>query len=155
MKKIVLLLFVFFSSLIADEAIKKVVFDFTSGDLKTFEKKILSGIVHQKNYYEGNLQELEVAVVIHGDAYKLFVKNLQNTQYKDDADLKAKQNDYAKRLGSLVDTYEVEFYMCEVGRKAKKLAKDDIYSFMNYVPNSTIGLINKQSEGYAYIPIAR
>lgn len=155
MKKIIVLLFAFITSIMADEAVKKVVFDFTSGDLSVFEKKILSGIVHQKNYYEGKLQELQVAVVIHGDAYKLFVKNLQNTQYKNDAALAAKQSEYAKRLESLTDTYEVEFYMCEVGRKAKKLEKNDIYSFMNYVPNSTIGLINKQSEGYAYIPIAR
>lgn len=155
MKKIVVLLFVLFVSLLAEEGTKKVVFDFTSGDPKVFEKKILSGIVHQKNHYEGKLQELAVAVVIHRDAYKFFVKNLQNSPYKQDAVLAAKQNEYATRLQSLTDTYDVEFFMCEVGRKAHKLDKADLYGFVNFVPNSTIGLIDKQNDGYAYVPINR
>ncbi|MDH4944460.1 DsrE family protein [Sulfurimonas sp. C5] len=155
MKKFVVLLFLFVTSLLADEATKKVVFDFTSGDLKTFEKKILSGIVHQKNHYEGKLQELEVAVVIHGDAYKFFVKNLPNTLYKKNTALLTKQKEYAKRLISLTDTYGVDFFMCEVGRKANKLDKKDLYEFVQFVPNSTIGLIDKQSDGYAYVPISR
>jgi intracellular sulfur oxidation DsrE/DsrF family protein len=120
-----------------------------------FEKKVLSGIAHQKGYYEGKLQELEVAVVIHGDAYKFFVKNLTNTEYKNDKALLAKHAEYEKRLGALAETYEVSIYMCEVGRKAHTLDKKDIYSFVEYVPNSTIGLIDQQNDGAAYVPIAK
>ncbi len=154
MRKI-LLFFVLLSSLIAEEGVKKVVFDLTTGDPKVFEKKILSGIAHQKAHYEGKLQELEVAVVIHGGAYKFFVKELQKTEYKNDTELVKKHADFAKRLASLVDTYEVSVYMCEVGRKGHKLDKNNIYDYVEYVPNSTIGLIDKQNEGYAYIPIER
>lgn len=154
MKKL-FLFFALISSLIAQEDLKKVVFDLTSGDPKVFEKKVLSGIAYQKAHYESKLQELEVAIVIHGDAYKFFVKNLQQTQYKNDKMLLEKQAEYEKRLSSLVDTYEVSIYMCEVGRKAHKLDKKDIYEFVEYVPNSTIGLIDQQNGGAAYIPIEK
>lgn len=154
MKKF-LLFFILLSSLIAEEGVKKVVFDLTTGDPKVFEKKILSGIVHQKSHYEGKLQELEVAIVIHGGAYKFFVKNLQNTEFKNDKELVEKQSELAKRLASLVETYEVSIYMCDIGRRAHKLDKTNIYDYVEFVPNSTIGLIDKQNEGYAYIPIER
>ena len=65
------------------------------------------------------------------------------------------QKEYEQRLRSLVETYEVAIYMCEVGRKAHKLDKKDIYEFVDYVPNSTIGLIDQQNDGAAYIPIAK
>lgn len=154
MKKL-FLIFVLISSLVAEESVKKVVFDLTTGDPKVFEKKILSGIVHQKGHYESKLQELGVAIVIHGDAYKFFVKNLKNTEYKNDKALLKKQKEYEQRLSSLVETYEVGIYMCEVGRKAHKLDKKDIYEFVDYVPNSTIGLIDQQNDGAAYVPIAK
>jgi len=37
--------------------------------------------------------------------------------------------------------------------KKKKLDRKDIYDFVEIIPTSTIGLIDKQSEGFAYIPI--
>jgi uncharacterized protein len=154
MKKLFLLL-TLFTSLIAGESVKKVVFDLTTGDPAVFEKKVLSGIVRQKIYYEGKLQELKVAVVIHGDAYKFFVKNLQNTEYKDDKVLLEKHDEYMKRLTTLADTYEVSIYMCDVGRNKHKLDIQDLYDFVEIIPNSTIGLIEQQNEGYAYVPIAR
>lgn len=103
MKKLLLLL-MFLSTVFAEEGVKQVVFDLTTGDPKVFEKKVLSGIAHQKSHYEGKLQELEVSIVIHGDAYKFFVQNLQNTEYKNDKVLAAKQVEYGKRLSALVDT---------------------------------------------------
>lgn len=154
MKKFLLLL-AFFSFLNAEEGIKKVVFDLTTGDIKVFEKKILSGIAHQKSYYEGKMEELQVAVVIHGDAYKFFVKDVNNSPFKDDKALTKESTQLATRLSSLVDTYNVEFLMCNAGMKSKKITKEDLYSFVQIVPNSTIGLIDKQNEGYAYIPIAK
>lgn len=154
MKKL-LLLITLISSLIAEESVKKVVFDLTTGDPKVFEKKILSGIANQKIYYEGKLQELDVAIVIHGNAYKFFVKNLQNTEYKSDKILLQKHNEYTTRLTSLVDTYDVSVYMCDVGRRKHQLDTKDLYDFVEIVPNSTIGLIEKQNEGYAYVPIER
>ena len=53
----------------------------------------------------------------------------------------------------MVDTYDVKFLMCKAALGRNKLEEKDIYSFVTMVPNSTMGLIDKQNEGYAYIPI--
>jgi len=130
-----------------------VVFDLTTGDIKTFEKKVLSGIANQKGYYEGKLEELEVAVVIHGNAYKFFVKDLTSTTIKKDEQLNKVKNELQKRITTMSQTYGVEFFVCAVGMKNLKLEQNNLYNFVKVVPNSTIGLIDKQNDGFAYIPI--
>lgn len=152
MKKLILLL-AFVGMLQAEEGVNKVVFDLTTSDLQTFEKKVLKGIVAHKAHYEGSLQELEVAVVIHGGAYKFFVKDPANSAFKDDKKLVETHSDLQKRIASMADTYEVTFLMCKAAMPRNKLVEKDIYSFVTLVPNSTIGLIDKQEEGFAYIPI--
>ncbi len=151
--KLVLTMMVLFGFLMADSEEKKMVIDLTTSDVTAFEKKVLSGIVAHKTHYENSLQELEVAVVIHGGAYKYFVKDLDSTVYKDDMKLQKVFGDLKKRVESMSDTYEVEFLMCDVGRKKHKLELDNIADYVIIVPNSTIGLIDKQSEGFAYIPV--
>jgi len=152
MRKILLLL-TLVGMLQADDDIRKVVFDLTTGNIQTFEQKIFKGIVAHKAHYEAQLQELEVAVVIHGDAYKFFVKKPADSAFKDDKKLIEAQPELQKRLTSMAETYEVTFLMCEVGMHKHKLAQKEIYDFVTLVPNSTIGLIDKQHEGFAYIPI--
>ncbi|MDP3301330.1 MAG: DsrE family protein [Sulfuricurvum sp.] len=139
-------------SLHAEEIVHKVVFDLTTGDSKTFEKIILSGIPVQKTHFENKMEELEVAVVIHGEAYRFFVKNLTNTPYKKDTTLSKLQETFLKRLTGSVNTYKVSYFMCESGMKRNKIVKENVYDFVTLVPTSTIGLIEKQNEGYAYIP---
>ncbi len=151
--KILLLLFSFYIFVNAQEAVKKVVFDLTTSDIKTFEKKVLSGIVNQKTHYENKLEELEVAVIIHGDAYKFFIKDLSISAFKNESELVKEQNDLSKRIHTMSDTYNVEFFICEAGMKNLKISKENIYKFLKIVPNATIGLIDKQQDGYAYIPI--
>ena len=140
-------------SLSAQDNSNKVVFDFTNGDTKAFEKKILSGIAFQKGYYESKLEDLEVAVVIHGDAYKFFLKDLSQSKYKNDKDLKEKQIDFAKRIKSLSSMYDVEFLICNSGIKRLKIDKENIYDFVKLVPTSTIALIDKQKDSYSYVPL--
>lgn len=137
----------------AQDAVKKVVFDLTTGDQKKFEQTVLSGIVKNKNHYESIMEELEVAVVIHGDAYKFFVKNLASSPYGKDHELRSLQDSLEKRLRSSVDNYHVKFYICQVGMNHLKIAKENIYDFVTVVPTASIGLIDRQNEGYAYIPI--
>lgn len=152
MRKIVLLL-ALLGMLQADEDVVKVVFDLTTGKVPTFEKKVLKGIAVHKAHYEGQLKELEVAVVIHGDAYKFFVKDPGRSPFSGDKELAKAHGDFEKRIASMAANYEVQFLMCDSGRVANKLEKRDIYDFVKMVPNSTIGLIDKQAEGSAYIPI--
>ena len=154
MKKVLLLL-ALLSFLYGDDGVKKVVFDLTTGDANAFKQKVLSGIANQKSYYAGKLEELKVAVVIHGDAYKFFIKDLGNSPYKNDVTLAKESGEIGQRLSSLANNGEVEFLMCGNGMQQNKIDKTTLYSFVKIVPNATIGLIDKQSEGYVYIPIAK
>lgn len=139
--------------LFAEEGVKQVVFDVKTGNIDTFEKKVLQGIAYHKNHYEGNLEKLDVAVVIHGDAYKFFVKDLKNSPYKNDKKLIAAHDQLAKRLSTMANAYEVEFLMCEATMRTLKIDQSNVYDYVKLTPNSTIGLIDKQNAHYAYIPI--
>ena len=152
MKKIILLLSVLVC-LQAEEGVSKVVIDLTTSSLKAFEKNILKGIVAHKTHYEGKLQELEVAVVIHGGAYRFFVKDIKTSPYKNDKELVEAYEGLKQRIRSMVENYDVEFLMCKAALKREKLDLKDIEGFVTMLPNSTIGLIDKQNDGYAYIPV--
>ena len=153
MKRIVLVLLLGLSVLYPESSSVKVVYDLTTKNVKTFEFKILSAIASNKTYYEGKLKELDVTVVIHAGAYRFFTINPKNSVYKDDKELMENYQTLAKRIKTMSDTYDVEFLMCGVGMRKNKLKAKDIYPFVKVIPNSTIGLIDKQNEGYAYIPI--
>lgn len=148
-----LLILTLTASLLAEDGVKKAVFDLKTGSIETFEKKVLQGIAFHKTHYEGNLEKLDTAVVIHGDAYKFFIKDLKNSPYKNDKKLDAVHDQLSKRITTMSSTYEVEFLMCEATMRALKIDKSNVYDFVKLTPNSTIGLIDKQQEGYAYIPI--
>ena len=151
--KTLLLILALIGILNAQDGVKKVVYDLTTGDVKTLEKRLLSGIAFQKAHYESKFEELEVAVVIHGDSYKFFVKDLAKSSFKGDKNLAVAHAGLSKRIATMSDTYNVEFLMCGVGMKNHKIDKADIFDFVKVVPNSTIGLIDKQDEGFAYIPM--
>ena len=153
MKKIFLLLLSTITILLAQDKTAQVVYDLTTTKMETFERKILKAIVANKAHYEASLTELDVVVVIHGDAYKFFTKNPSNSIYKEDKALVKSYKSLAKRIKSMVENYDVEFLMCKAGMSKRELKTTDIYKFVTIIPNSTIGLIDKQNEGYAYIPV--
>lgn len=153
MKKILLIVSLLFSLLHAEDESAKVVYDLTTKNAAKFEQKILKGIVFNKTLYANQLKELDVAVVIHGGAYRFFVRNLDGTIFKNDKKLQKSYKELKKRIATMADTYDVEFLMCGVGMKRNKLTKQDIVPFVTIIPNSTIGLIKKQNNGYAYIPV--
>jgi len=152
MKKIILLL-AFVGILSASDETAKLVIDLTTSSVAQFEKHILKGLVVHKTHYQNNLKELEVAVVIHGGAYRFFVKDLQSSMFKDDKELSKVYADFKTRIATMFDTYDVEFLMCKAAMKRNKLQDKDIVEFVKLVPTSTIGLIDKQNEGFAYIPV--
>lgn len=153
--KAIIALIMMFGFLFGEDGVHKVVIDLTTADVEVYEKKILSGIVAHKTHYENSLGELEVAVVIHGGGYRFFLKSLHNTVYEGDTALQKKFAEIQTRTAALADTYGVEFLMCDVGRKKHKLSLNNLAPYVKVVPNSTIGLIDKQNEGYAYIPVAK
>ncbi len=152
MKKFILL-FLFIGILNAEDDVAKLVIDLTTSDVAKFEKNILKGIAIHKTHYENSLKELEVAVVIHGGAYRFFVKDLQKTIFKNDKELTKVYSEFKKRIATMSDTYDVEFLMCKAAMKKNKLAEKDIVKFVKIIPTSTIGLIDKQNEGFAYLPV--
>ena len=155
MKKVLSLITLFISLAFAQEGQKAVVFDLTLDNLESFKKKVLSGTVKNITHYQDALEELSVTYVIHGGAYKFFIKDLLATIYKDEKELIGEQKEIFARLKSLAETYEVEFLMCESGMKKNGIDEKNIYKFVKIVPTSTIGLIDKQSEGYVYLPISK
>lgn len=153
MKKFILLLLITMGIAYAEESNAKVVYDLTTKSTADFERRILSAIVKNKSYYEGKLRELDVVLVVHGGAYRFFVKDPANTEYKDDKALMEKYQDLAKRIKTLATTYEVEILLCGAGMPKHKLEQKDMYDFVEIIPNSTIGLIDNQNDGYAYVPV--
>ncbi len=136
-----------------EEESKKVVYNLTTGDIAAIEKSLIGGIISHTTYYQSKLQDLEVRVIIHGDAYKFFMKDLNNTAYAFQPDLVKKKSDLAKRLATLAKQYNVEFFVCEVGVKHRNLQAKAFYPFVSMVHNAAIGLIDAQNDGYAYLPI--
>lgn len=152
MKKILILLSLTLSFLHAESESIKVVYDLTTSNVTKFEKYILKGIVMNSEHYHSQLKELEVSVVIHGGAYKYFVKDLPATSFKNDTNLSKVYTELKKRVATLADTYDVEFLMCRAGMKKNRLIKKDIVEYVTIIPNASIGLIDKQNEGFAYLP---
>jgi len=153
MKRFFLLLLTTITLLLAQDKTAQVVYDLTTTNIETFERKILKAIVANKAHYEASLTELDVVVVIHGDAYKFFTKNPLKSIYKNDKVLTTTYKNLSKRIKSMVENYDVVFLMCKAGMQKRELKSTDIYKFVTIIPNSTIGLIDKQNEGYAYIPV--
>lgn len=151
--KIVWILFAFFGLLFAEGESKKVVLDLTTGDIGTFKQKVLGGIVSHKTHYQNALEELDVAVIIHGDSYKFFLKDIASSKYRSDRVLLKAYPELKKRIASLVENYDVEFLICNSGMKKHGIALEKVDSFVKTVPNAGIGLIDKQNDGYAYIPV--
>ncbi|WP_345986255.1 DsrE family protein [Sulfurimonas sp. HSL-1656] len=151
MKKLFLVLLTALSLSAAENP--KVVIDLTTGDMHTFEQKILKGIVAHKTYFENQLKELDVAVVIHGNAYKFFLKEPAHFDFAKDPELLKAAPELAKRIAALAETYDVTFLMCQAGMTKKKIDARDVYPGIATVLNAGVGLIEKQNEGYAYLPV--
>ena len=152
MRKVFLFLLMIISFSIAGENPKAVI-NLTTGDIKKFNMYLLSGVSNSAEYYKNQLKDLKVVVVIHGDAYKFFIKDLKNSTYKDDKELIENQKEMESKLKYLAKNYGVRFQICEQGMKSRKIDAKTLYDFVELIPNAFIGLVDWQNEGYAYIPL--
>ena len=132
---------------------RKVVIDLTTGDLKRFELYLLSGLATNISYYKNKLIDIDVVVVVHGNAYKFFIKDLSKSPYKEEKQLIKKQYEIYQRLKSLHDIYNVKFQICEAGLKSRKIDLKNIYDFVKPVYTVFVALVDLQNKGYAYFPI--
>jgi intracellular sulfur oxidation DsrE/DsrF family protein len=143
---------VIFKISLADDSPKAVI-NLTTGDINKFKMYLLSGLANSAEYYKNNLKDLKVVVIIHGDAYKFFIKDLQNSPYKDDKSLAENQKEIQSKLEYLNKNYGVRFQMCQQGMKSRKIDSKTLYPFVELIENAFIGLVDWQNNGYAYVPI--
>ncbi|MDO9267141.1 MAG: DsrE family protein [Sulfurimonas sp.] len=153
MKRFIVVLIVFLGLVRADGDMKKAVFDLTTSDLTTFENRMIKAVAFNNSHYQTTFKELDIIVIVHGGAYKFFVKDISKTKCKEDKKLQAKAKEIHERLASLVKTYSVKFLMCGVGMKARNIAKENVLEFVEVVPSAMVGLIDAQNDGYAFVPI--
>ncbi len=69
-----------FAVTIAFADTKKFMIDLKTGDMESFSNQLLVGVPGTIDYFSAQGDTVEVAVVIHGESYKFFVNNLENTQ---------------------------------------------------------------------------
>lgn len=143
MKKLLILFAVTLQMLWADS----VVYSLTSGDYDTVQQRLVNNVENLEGYYKSLGKKLDVAVVIHGHAYDLFLKEPPSgAPLAKHAKLKA-------GLKQLQEKYGVVYDICSMGMKKRHIAPEAIYGFVHPVFNKDAGLIKWQSKGYAYIEI--
>lgn len=132
---------------------KKIMIDLKTGDLESFDKAFLNGVPGTIEHFATQGESVEVAVVIHGDAYKFFVQNLNNTSYGLDESLAKHQESIQQRLEQMVKKYRIHLEVCMSGMHKKGILSEDLYSFVTPIKSAMVGLVKWQNEGYAYVPL--
>ena len=132
---------------------QKAVFDLTTGDEATIEKHLVKNIEGLARYYKANDISFKAVVVISGKAYKYFVRDLEHSPFRDEADLARAQKKLAPLLAKLHREYKVEFDMCQAGREARNIDKAVLYDYVKSDRNKSVYLIMWQNRGYAYLPV--
>lgn len=147
------MVFILIVSLYADSDEKRVVFDLTIGDVNRFEQVVLKGTEAHSTHYAQEFKTYRPVFVIHGDAYRFFLKDLKGTPYEGDSELVKRRAELGSRLASLVENYDVTFEVCSAGMRKKKIPFANLYPFVTPIFTSTAGLIAWQEKGYAYIMV--
>lgn len=148
-----MVLTVLFSLTALSAAEQKVVFDLTSGDETKIEKHLVKNIEGLVRYYKANGIKYKMAVVISGNAYKYFVKDIEHSPYKGEPGLLKAQQKFGPMLEKLQARYGVEFDMCRAGRRARGIDKAVLYPYVKSDVNKSVYLIRWQNMGYAYMPV--
>jgi len=148
---------IFISSLLLSAGVlaeeRKAVFDLTSGDPERIEGRIIETIKGLHEHYASIGIEFKPVVVISGNAYKYFIRDLDNSPFKEDGALAALQPQFETAFTELHTQYNVRFDMCGTGMKARKIDASTLYPFVNTDKSKYVYLIDWQNAGYAYIPI--
>jgi len=132
---------------------KKFVVDLTTGETSTLMTRFFGGVPSTADYFAARGERVEIAVIIHGEAYKYFVKNLENTQYGVDEKLAADQETILAKLEAMRKKYAITLEVCQSGMHRKGILTQDLYPFVTPIPSAMIGLVKWQNEGYSYIPV--
>jgi len=149
---IVLLSIILNSSMLFAQS-AKVVYDLTTGKSSKIDKGLINSIKAMAKYYKEEKQELQIIVVISGDAYKYFIEDLKNSPYFMEDDVLDVQKALKPRLEYLSDAYGVTFNMCATGMSSRGIDKETLYKYVHADLMKSVYLIDAQNDGYAYMPI--
>lgn len=150
--RILIVLFLCIVSLSFAET-KKIMIDLKTGDFESFDKAFLNGLPGTIDYFSSQGETVEVAVVIHGDAYKFFVQNLNNTSYGMDESLVKHQESIQQRLEEMLKKYRIHLEVCMSGMHKRGILSEDLYPFVTPIKSAMVGLAKWQNEEYAYVPL--
>jgi len=132
---------------------KKFVIDLKTGDMDSFNNQLLVGVPGTIDYFTAQGDKVEVAVVVHGESYKFFVENLDNTQYGMDKALAERQDAIRKRLVEIEKKYHIRMEICMNGMHRKGILSEDLYPFVTPIKSAMVGLVKWQNAGYAFVPV--
>jgi hypothetical protein len=151
--KLFLSLLVLLANLFAQEIEHTVVYSMRTGNLKTFDANFIKGTMKLHDHYAQKNEKLISVVVISGEAYRFFLKDLDDTPYSEEIALIDAQKDLAQRLALLAEKYDVRFEVCSLGMKSRSLKLSNLYEFVHPIYSARSGLIEWQNRGYAYFSI--
>ncbi len=132
---------------------KKAVFALTTPDIEKIENRLIGGIKGATKYYKNQNQQLESIVVIHGEAYKFFVKDITKTAIETESMMDIDTDELHAKISDFIKTHNVSLYICSVGMKRNGIEESNILNNIKVIPSAMIELIELQNSGYAYIPI--
>ena len=132
---------------------KKFMIDLQTGDMDSFKTRFIGGVSSTADYFIAQGDTVSIAVVIHGEAYKFFVENLERTQYGMDQLLVANQEALYQKLIEFQKKYNVTLEICQVGMNKKGILGEDLYPFVTPIKSAMVGLVKWQNKGFAYIPV--
>ena len=152
MRKIMIFLVLTTVSMYAtDHNIHKAVFDLTSGNSKVLKDKVVWNIRMISDKMKDQNKTLKSIIIISGDAYKFFIKDLKNSPYNT-ADVITAQQSLEPILSDLQKNYDVQFHMCSAGMKKRNISPVTLYPYVEHKNNKVHYLIEAQNNGFAYIP---
>jgi uncharacterized protein len=132
---------------------QKIMIDLKTGDMDAFSTRFIGGVSSTADYFIAQGDTVSIAVVIHGEAYKFFVENLEHTQYGVDQPLVTNHEALYQKLMAFQKKYNVTLDICQVGMNKKGILTEDIYPFVTPIKSAMVGEVKWQNRGYAYIPI--
>lgn len=156
MKKIVgfiLTSLLFTTFALAKQPVEKIIVDLTTGNIDTVKSRFIKGVANTTNHFKQKGSAVETVVIIHGEAYRYFIKDLDSSKYSTEIELHDSQQELRKGFENLTQKYKIRFEVCSVGMKKNQLTSDMFYDFVHVVPSAQISLIEWQNKGYAYLPI--
>jgi intracellular sulfur oxidation DsrE/DsrF family protein len=117
----------------------RVVVDLTTGDAGRFEARLVEALPKLRAHYAEQQRPLNAVVVVHGDAYKFFLK---------DGPLSP---DRAAALAALAK--DVRFEVCLVGMARKGLKMEQFVPWVHGAKSASIALIDYQHAGHALVTV--